>query len=111
MGAVENYRRNGKGPAGFSPGVGKFDSNIFDGLDKINPGGPFDPLKLADDPEIFAELKVKEIKNGRLAMVSILGFAFQSYVTGEGPFANWSKHVTDPFGYNLVTILGSEERT
>jgi light-harvesting complex II chlorophyll a/b binding protein 5 len=27
MGAVEFYRRNGTGPAGYSPGVGKFDSN------------------------------------------------------------------------------------
>ncbi len=36
-------------------------------------------------------------------------FAVQSYVTGEGPNANWSKHVADPFGYNLLT--GAEERT
>merc|ERR1712188_98008 len=84
MAAVESYRRSGKGPAGYSPGVGKFDSTIFDGLDTIYPGGPFDPLGLADDPEVFAELKVKEIKNGRLAMVSVLAFAIQSYVTGEG---------------------------
>jgi len=111
MAAVESYRRSGKGPAGYSPGVGKFDSTIFDGLDTIYPGGPFDPLGLADDPEVFAELKVKEIKNGRLAMVSVLAFAIQSYVTGEGPYANWSKHVADPFGCNLITILGSDERS
>jgi light-harvesting complex II chlorophyll a/b binding protein 5 len=111
MGAVEYYRRNGSGPAGYSPGVGKFESSIFDGLDNLYPGGPFDPLGLADDPEVLEELKVKEIKNGRLAMVSVLGFAVQSYVTGEGPYANWSKHVADPFGYNLLTVLGAEERT
>jgi len=111
MAAVESYRRSGAGPAGYSPGVGKFDSSIFDGLDSLYPGGPFDPLGLADDPEVFAELKVKEIKNGRLAMVSVLGFAVQSLVTGEGPYANWSKHVADPFGYNLITVLGSEDRT
>merc|ERR1719310_2332603 len=111
MAAIESYRRSGKGPAGYSPGVGKFDSTIFDGLDTIYPGGPFDPLGLADDPEVFAELKVKEIKNGRLAMVSVLAFAIQSYVTGEGPYANWSKHVADPFGCNLITILGSDERS
>lgn len=110
MAAVESYRRSGTGPAGYSPGFGKFDSSIFDGLDSLYPGGPFDPLGLADDPEVFAELKVKEIKNGRLAMVAVLGFAIQSYVTGEGPYANWSKHVSDPFGYNLITVLGSEER-
>jgi hypothetical protein len=38
------------------------------------------------------------------AMVSVLGFAVQGYVTGEGPYANWSKHVADPFGYNLLTV-------
>ncbi|GLC40691.1 Chlorophyll a-b binding protein CP26, chloroplastic [Pleodorina starrii] len=110
MGAVEFYRRNGTGPAGYSPGVGKFDSSVFEGMDSIYPGGPFDPLGLADDPEVFQELKVKEIKNGRLAMVSVLAFAIQSYVTGEGPYTNWIKHVQDPFGYNLLTVLGNEDR-
>jgi len=110
MAAAESYRRTGTGPAGYSPGVGRFDSSIFEGLDSLYPGAPFDPLGLAEDPEVFAELKVKEIKNGRLAMVSVLGCAIQSYVTGEGPYANWSKHVADPFGYNLATVLGAEDR-
>jgi hypothetical protein len=93
MAAVEGFRGKGEGPAGYSPGVGKFDSGIFAGLDPLYPGGPFDPLGLADDPEVFQELQVKEIKNGRLAMISVLAFAVQSYVTKEGPWANISKHL------------------
>lgn len=38
MAAVERYRSTGEGPAGYSPGVGKFDSSIFNGLDPLYPG-------------------------------------------------------------------------
>jgi len=83
--------------------------------DPLYPGKDFsfDPLNLGLDPfglgggEDLAELKVKELKNGRLAMVAMLGVFVQAAVTHEGPYANWYKHVSNPFQYNLLTILGN----
>jgi light-harvesting complex I chlorophyll a/b binding protein 3 len=51
-------------------------------------------------------LKLKEIKNGRLAMLACFGYGAQAIMTQKGPFANLVDHLSDPTGANILTNFG-----
>nr|KJB42677.1 hypothetical protein B456_007G163200 [Gossypium raimondii] len=70
------------------------------------PGGPlFNPLGFGKDEKSLKDLKLKEVKNGRLAMLAILGYFIQGLVTGVGPYQNLLDHLADPFNNNVLTNL------
>ena len=92
MGAIEAYRVIG------GPIRGR-------DLDLVYPSGKrFNPLGLADNLDVATELKVKEIRNGRLAMLSKFGYYVQAAVTGQGRVENWASHITDLFAVNRLTL-------
>ena len=90
QGAADAYRANQAGRAS-------------EGL-KLWPSGPFDPLGLAEDPDSLTELKAKETKNGRLAIMSMLAYAVQVIVPGEGPAENWAACTAHALGANGLSL-------
>ncbi|XP_022769555.1 photosystem I chlorophyll a/b-binding protein 3-1, chloroplastic-like [Durio zibethinus] len=70
------------------------------------PGGPlFKPLGFGKDEKSLKDLKLKEVKNGRLAILAILGYFIQGFVTGVGPYQNLLDHLADPFNNNVLINL------
>lgn len=69
-------------------------------------GGIFDPFGLAKGDG--GELRLKEIKNGRLAMLAFAGFVAQARTTGETPLDNLSAHLSDPWTQNVFASKPSK---
>ncbi|KIZ07395.1 Chlorophyll a-b binding protein [Monoraphidium neglectum] len=82
-----------------------FKGNSVPNLEPGYPGGIFDPLGFSKGN--LKELQTKEIKNGRLAMIAWIGFAFQAQTTGKGPLASLAGHLSDPAGDNWLTNIGT----
>lgn len=66
------------------------------------PGGPFDFAGLSKGANAD-EYKLKEIKNGRLAMLANLGFFAQYQATGKSPLTALNEHLADPWANNFAT--------
>ena len=52
---------------------------------------------------VSAALQWKELRNGRLALIALVGFAFQYGATGKGPLDNLIDHISDPSHINVAT--------
>jgi len=74
--------------------------------DPAYPGGQFFNMFNLGSSNMD-KMKLKEIKNGRLAMLAMLGYFIQAIVTGKGPFENLMDHMGNATANNILTNFGS----
>lgn len=59
----------------------------------------FDPLNLRpSDEESWEKVQLRELKNGRLAMLAIAGMLYTEILTGNGVLEAWKIGAVSPFG-------------
>lgn len=83
----------------------------YEGFKKTGETGvafffPFDPMGMKSE-----DTKLKELKNGRLAMLAFLGFCSQGAVRGLGPIDCLKLHLEDPGKNNIFTSAVGGEAT
>lgn len=80
--------------------VGALELSVFRQDSQDAPGqlNNFGAAFIPDDEEEFAKLQLKELKNGRLAMMAIIGQFVQEKLTGQGPIEQLLVGHASPFG-------------
>lgn len=59
----------------------------------------FDPLKLRPtDPETWEKVQLRELKNGRLAMLASAGMLYTEFLSGNGVLEVYKIGAASPFG-------------
>jgi hypothetical protein len=59
----------------------------------------FDPLGLKpEDPEVWEKVQLRELKNGRLAMLAIAGMLYTELLTGNGVLEAYKIGAVSPWG-------------
>ena len=95
-----------------APVMGYLENKRMENLLKSGTSGvgdivPFDPMGMGKSPD----MRLKEIKNGRLAMVAFVGFATSALVTRKGPVSALAAHLADPFHNNIFGAIADLPQT
>lgn len=69
-------------------------------------GAAFNFMGFGRSANNLRDLQIKEVKNGRLAMIAVLGFGAQAVITRQGPFQNLLDHLSNPAANNILTNFG-----